>query len=84
KPTANGTTPPPQQRLDLHQHPINQELQLPWQITDLCVMTHERVRDGSERRWPPILGLFKSVVVALTYMRRNHVQQQGPAYRHGT
>ena len=24
--------------------------------------------------WPPILGLYKSVVVALTYMRRNRVQ----------
>ena len=26
--------------------------------------------------WPPILGLFKSVVVALTYMRRNRVQAE--------
>lgn len=26
--------------------------------------------------WPPILGLFKSVVVALTYMRRNRVRAE--------
>ena len=26
--------------------------------------------------WPPILGLFKSVVVTLTYMRRNRVQAE--------
>jgi hypothetical protein len=26
--------------------------------------------------WPPILGLFKSVVVTLTYMRRNRVQDE--------
>ena len=24
--------------------------------------------------WPPILGLYRSVVVTLTYMRRNRVQ----------
>jgi hypothetical protein len=28
------------------------------------------------RAWPPILGLFKSVIVALTYMRRNRVQAE--------
>jgi hypothetical protein len=26
--------------------------------------------------WPPILGLFKSVVVTLTYLRRNRVQAE--------
>ncbi len=26
------------------------------------------------KAWPPILGLFKSVVIALTYLRRNRVQ----------
>ncbi len=31
----------------------------------------------SGQAWPPILGLFKSVVVALTtYMRRNRVQAE--------
>jgi len=44
-------------------------------IVDLCVMIHN-VTAASERRWPPILGLFKSVTVALTYMRRNRVQAE--------
>lgn len=35
-------------------------------------------RDG----YPPILGLFTSVVIALTYMRRNHVEQELAEY-HG-
>jgi len=29
-----------------------------------------------KRSWPPILGLFRSVVVALTYLRRNRVQAE--------
>jgi hypothetical protein len=44
-------------------------------IVDLCAMIHENTR-GAEQPWPPILGLFKSVVVALTYMRRNRVQME--------
>jgi hypothetical protein len=42
-------------------------------IVDLCSMIHRETED-EERIWPPILGLFKSVVIALTYMRRNRVQ----------
>lgn len=42
-------------------------------IVDLCAMIHREAVD-EERIWPPILGLFKSVVVALTYVRRNRVQ----------
>jgi hypothetical protein len=34
----------------------------------------EATEDGQV--WPPILGLYKSVVVALTYMRRNRVQAE--------
>src|SRR4030088_3182570 len=44
-------------------------------IADLCVMIHsETMNEG--RTWPPILGMYKSVVVALTYMRRNRVQAE--------
>src|ERR1700704_368513 len=44
-------------------------------ITDLCAVIYsETMNEG--RAWPPILGLFKSVVVALTYMRRNRVQAE--------
>src|SRR3979411_1391986 len=44
-------------------------------IADLCAMIHsETMNEG--RTLPPILGVFKSVVVALTYMRRNRVQAE--------
>lgn len=45
------------------------------EIVDLCEMVHGDVMtNGGQQPWPPILGLFKSVVLALTYMRRNRVQ----------
>ena len=45
------------------------------EILDLCEMINkEATEDGQV--WPPILGLYKSVVVALTYMRRNRVQAE--------
>jgi DDE superfamily endonuclease/Helix-turn-helix of DDE superfamily endonuclease len=47
------------------------------EIEDLCVLVAEiqQFIPVSERReWPPILGLGYSVVVALTYLRRNRVQ----------
>ena len=43
-------------------------------IVELCVLVRAATADTPENVWPPILGLFKSVVVALTYMRRNRVQ----------
>jgi hypothetical protein len=49
------------------------------QITDLCVLfrqVHQAAKDEGTRFWPPILGLFTSVVVALTYLRRNRVQDE--------
>ncbi|HZC01772.1 MAG TPA: transposase family protein [Gammaproteobacteria bacterium] len=46
------------------------------QITDLCAAIHREVTGGKNAAWPPILGLFKSVVVALTYLRRNRVQHE--------
>lgn len=45
------------------------------QIDDLCSLVDMDTK-GEDRNWPPILGLFKSVVVALTYMRRNRVQAE--------
>jgi hypothetical protein len=44
-------------------------------IVDLCVMICAE-REVGKRPWPPILGLYKSVVIALTYMRRNRVQAE--------
>jgi hypothetical protein len=46
------------------------------EIVDLCAMTHAAELKPGVNHWPPILGLFKSVVVALTYMRRNRVQAE--------
>ncbi len=44
-------------------------------IQNLCAMIHTTT-PKAERTWPPILGLFKSVVVTLTYLRRNRVQDE--------
>lgn len=44
-------------------------------ITDLCASIHAEAA-GGRGGWPPILGLFQSVVVTLTYLRRNRVQAE--------
>jgi len=44
-------------------------------IVYLCTMIHSETMTG-HRPWPPILGLFRSVTIALTYMRRNRVQAE--------
>jgi hypothetical protein len=46
------------------------------QITELCVRVNATEVRGEKASWPPILGLFKSVVVTLTYLRRNRVQAE--------
>jgi hypothetical protein len=46
------------------------------EITDLCVMIRSEELEPGINHWPPILGLFRSVTVALTYMRRNRVQAE--------
>jgi hypothetical protein len=46
------------------------------EIIDLCVMVRSAEMEPGTNYWPPILGLFKSVIVALTYMRRNRVQAE--------
>jgi hypothetical protein len=46
------------------------------EIIDLCAMVCSARQEPGLNHWPPILGLFKSVVVALTYMRRNRVQAE--------
>ena len=46
------------------------------EITDLCALIITAGPEPGTNHWPPILGLFKSVVVALTYMRRNRVQAE--------
>lgn len=46
------------------------------EIVDLCAMLHSCELEPGINHWPPILGLFKSVVVTLTYLRRNRVQAE--------
>jgi len=47
------------------------------EIQELCALVAEiqsSIPVEDRREWPPILGLGNSVVVALTYLRRNRVQ----------
>jgi len=49
------------------------------QIVNLCARAHavnDTAQDGEKVTWPPILGLFKSVVVTLTYLRRNRFKRK--------
>ena len=46
------------------------------EITGLCALIYANEEDCVIDPWPPSLGLYKSVVIALTYMRRNRVQQE--------
>lgn len=50
------------------------------EIVDLCAMVSAAELKPGINHWPPVLGLFKAVVVALTYMRRNHVQAELAEY----
>ena len=44
-------------------------------ILDVCERIHREAPE-SEHKWPPILGLYKSVVVTLAYLRRNRTQAE--------
>jgi hypothetical protein len=46
------------------------------EIVDLCILVNSAERVPGALKWPPILGLFKSVSVALTYMRHNRTQAE--------
>ncbi len=49
------------------------------QVVELCAQVHaanEVAAEPEKVTWPPILGLFKSVVVTLTHLRRNRVQAE--------
>jgi hypothetical protein len=54
------------------------------EIVELCTLVHaanEVAIEPDKVSWPPILGLFTSVVVTLTYLRRNRVQAEiGESY----
>jgi hypothetical protein len=54
------------------------------EIVDLCARVHavnKAAAESDKVTWPPILGLFTSVVVTLTYLRRNRIQAEiGESY----
>ena len=46
------------------------------EIIDLCIRANSVERETSTVKWPPCLGLFKSVMAALAYMRHNRTQAE--------
>ena len=40
------------------------------QIVELCTRVNAATIEGASAFWPPVLGLFKSVVITLTYLMR--------------
>ena len=46
------------------------------QIVELCALISAVKGEEMAIAWPPVLGLFNSVVVTLTYLRRNRVQAE--------
>ena len=46
------------------------------EIIDLCIRINSAERGTGASNWPPCLGLFKSVVATLTYMRHNRTQAE--------
>ena len=54
------------------------------EIVELCARVHavnKAAAESEKSTWPPILGLFTSVVVTLTYLRRNRIQAEiGESY----
>ncbi|HEY4152599.1 MAG TPA: transposase family protein [Pseudolysinimonas sp.] len=46
------------------------------EVIDLCIRINSQERESATQNWPQSLGLFKSVIVALTYMRTNLTQAQ--------
>jgi DNA-binding MarR family transcriptional regulator len=50
------------------------------EITELCALAHATGINSGGDGYPPVPGLFKSVVVTLTYLRRHHVQQELAEY----
>jgi hypothetical protein len=46
------------------------------EIIDLCIRINSLERETGTPGWPPCLGLFKSAVAALTYMRHNRTQAE--------
>jgi hypothetical protein len=46
------------------------------EIIDLCIRINSAEQKTGRPNWPPCLGLFKSVIATLTYMRHNRTQAE--------
>jgi DNA-binding MarR family transcriptional regulator len=46
------------------------------EIVDLCILVNFSGHELDAVKWPPCLGLFKSVVATLTYLRHNRTQAE--------
>jgi hypothetical protein len=46
------------------------------EVVELCIIINSTEFDASALKWPRCLGLFKSVVATLTYMRHNRTQSE--------
>ena len=46
------------------------------EIIDLCIRINSVQPGAGSPNWPPCLGLFKSAVATLTYMRHNRTQAE--------
>ena len=46
------------------------------EIVELCALIHSADTGPEDKTWPPSVGLFNSVVLTLTYLRRNRAQQE--------
>ena|ERR1700722_769835 len=46
------------------------------ELIDICILVTSVDRDPDAAMWPPCLGLFNSVVAALSYMRHNRTQAE--------
>jgi len=46
------------------------------EVVELCALIQSAETGPDDNKWPPSLGLFCSVVVTLTYLRRNRVQEE--------
>ena len=53
------------------------------EIIDPCALAYANEENCEIDPWPPSLGLYKSMVIALACMRRNRVQQEiAETYQH--
>jgi hypothetical protein len=46
------------------------------EVVELCIIINSAEPDASSSKWPRCLGLFKSVVATLAYMRHNRTQSE--------